>query len=36
VPDTANYFSILAEAMDDRVGFMLAVLDLQSRLVKAA
>ena len=36
VPDTANYFSILAEAMDDRVGFMLAVLDVQSRLVKAA
>jgi GNAT superfamily N-acetyltransferase len=36
VPDTPNYFSILAEAMDDRVGFMLAVLDLQSRLVKAA
>jgi GNAT superfamily N-acetyltransferase len=36
VPDTANYFSILAEAMDDRVGFMLAVFDLQSRLVKAA
>lgn len=36
VPDNANYFSILAEAVDDRVGFMLAVLDLQSRLVKAA
>jgi GNAT superfamily N-acetyltransferase len=36
VPDTANYFSILAEAMEDRVGFMMAVLDLQSRLVRAA
>lgn len=36
VPDGANYFSILAEAVEDRVGFMMAVLDLQSRLVKAA
>jgi GNAT superfamily N-acetyltransferase len=36
VPDNANYFSMLAEAMEDRVGFMLAVLDLQTRLVKAA
>jgi GNAT superfamily N-acetyltransferase len=36
VPDTPNYFSILAEAMEDRAGFMMAVLDLQSRLVKAA
>jgi len=36
VPDGANYFSMLAEAVDDRVGFMLAVLDLQTRLVRAA
>lgn len=36
VPDSANYFSILAEAVEDRVGFMMAVLDLQARLVKAA
>lgn len=36
VPDNANYFSILAEAVEDRVGFMLAVLDLQTRLAKAA
>jgi len=36
VPDNANYFSILAEAVEDRVGFMMAVLDLQTRLVKAA
>jgi GNAT superfamily N-acetyltransferase len=36
VPDTPNYFSILAEAAEDRVGFMIAVLELQSRLVRAA
>jgi GNAT superfamily N-acetyltransferase len=36
VPETANYFSILAEAMEDRVGFMMAVLDLQTRIVRAA
>ena len=29
VPVGPNYFSILAEAVDDRVGYMLAVLDLQ-------
>jgi GNAT superfamily N-acetyltransferase len=36
VPDTPNYFSILAEAAEDRVGFMIAVLELQSRWVRAA
>lgn len=36
LPDGPNYFSILAEAMDDRVGYMLAVLDINERLVKAA
>lgn len=36
VPDTPNYFSILQEAVEDRVGYMMAVLNLQSRLVKAA
>ena len=36
VPDGANYFSILAEAVDDRFGYMMAVLDLQRRAVKAA
>ncbi|MEW5965362.1 MAG: GNAT family N-acetyltransferase [Pseudomonadota bacterium] len=36
VPDGASYFSMLAEAVDDRVGFMLAVLDLKSRSIKAA
>jgi GNAT superfamily N-acetyltransferase len=36
VPQEPNYFSLLAEAMDDRVGYMLAVLDLQKRAVKAA
>ena len=36
VPDRANYFSLLAEAVEDRFGYMMAVLDLQSRVVKAA
>jgi GNAT superfamily N-acetyltransferase len=36
LPETPNYFSILAEAAEDRVGFMIAVLELQSRLVRAA
>lgn len=36
VPQNPNYFSILAEAVEDRVGFMMAVLDLQSRLMRAA
>lgn len=36
VPSTANYFSIMAEAVDDRVGYMMAVLDLQARAIKAA
>lgn len=36
VPREPNYFSILAEAVEDRMGFMMAVLDLQRRVVKAA
>jgi GNAT superfamily N-acetyltransferase len=36
VPEEPNYFSILAEAVEDRVGFMMAVLDLQTKAVKAA
>ncbi len=36
VPVESNYFSLFAEAMEDRVGYMLAVFDLQSRVVKAA
>jgi RimJ/RimL family protein N-acetyltransferase len=36
VPQEANYFSIIAEAVEDRTQFMMAVFDLQSRLVKAA
>ncbi len=36
VPQDPSYFSLLAEAMEDRVGYMLAVLDLQERLAKAA
>jgi RimJ/RimL family protein N-acetyltransferase len=36
LPEQSNYFSILAEAVEDRVGYMMAVFDLQKRLVKAA
>jgi GNAT superfamily N-acetyltransferase len=36
LPDTPNYFSIIAEAAEDRVGFMIAVLELHSRMVRAA
>ena len=36
VPDTPNYFSWLTEAMEDRVGYMLAVLDLSQRISRAA
>ena len=36
IPSGPDYFSLLAEAADDRVGYMMAVLDLQARLVKAA
>jgi len=36
VPDSPDYLSILAEAAEDRVGFMIAVLELQSRIVRAA
>lgn len=36
VPHEPNYFSLLAEAVEDRVGFMMAVLDLQRRALKAA
>jgi len=36
VPQGPNYFSIMAEAMDDRAGYLMAVLDLQSRVAKAA
>ena len=36
IPETPSYFSLLAEAMDDRVGYLMAVLDLQSRMTKAA
>jgi GNAT superfamily N-acetyltransferase len=36
VPMESNYFSILQEAVEDRVGYMMAVLDLQTRAVKAA
>jgi RimJ/RimL family protein N-acetyltransferase len=36
IPDGPNYFSIIAEAVEDRVGYMLAVLDLSARLRRAA
>lgn len=36
LPDSPNYFSMLAEAVEDRVGYMMAVLDLQKRMVRAA
>jgi RimJ/RimL family protein N-acetyltransferase len=36
VPENPDYFSMVAEAAEDRVGFMIAVLDLQSRLMRAA
>jgi len=36
VPDGANYFSLLAEAVEDRFGYMMAVLDLQRRVAKVA
>jgi hypothetical protein len=36
VPAEPNYFSLLAEAVEDRVGFMMTVIDLQRRAVKAA
>lgn len=36
VPIGPNYFSIMSEAVDDRMSFIMAVFDLQQRLVKAA
>jgi RimJ/RimL family protein N-acetyltransferase len=36
VPQDANYFTMIEEAVEDRVGYMMAVLDLQNRLVQAA
>lgn len=36
VPSGPDYFTLMAEAVDDRVGFMLAVLEIQSRAIKAA
>jgi RimJ/RimL family protein N-acetyltransferase len=36
VPQEPNYFSLLAEAVDDRVGFMMAVFDVQRRVLRAA
>jgi len=36
VPVDPNYFSMLAEAVDDRVSFIMAVLDLRERISRAA
>lgn len=36
MPEGPNYFSIMAEAAEDRVGFMIAVLELHTRMVRAA
>jgi len=36
LPSHPNYFSMVAEAAEDRVGFIIAILDLQSRLMRAA
>ena len=36
LPETADYLSMVTDAAEDRVGFMIAVLDLQSRMVRAA
>jgi GNAT superfamily N-acetyltransferase len=36
IPEEPNYFSLLAEAVEDRVGFMMTVFDLQRRVVAAA
>lgn len=36
VPIGPSYFSVLAEELEDRVGYMLAVLDLRGRLTRAA
>ena len=36
VPQTPDYFSVISEAAEDRVGFMIAVLELHNRLVRAA
>ena len=36
VPQTPDYFTIMAEEVDDRMGFMMAVLDLPVSIVRAA
>jgi len=36
LPEQPSYFSLIAEAAEDRVGFMIAVLELQQRMVRAA
>jgi RimJ/RimL family protein N-acetyltransferase len=36
VPQTPDYVSVISEAAEDRVGFMIAVLELHNRWVRAA
>lgn len=35
VPEDPNYFSIMAEAVEDRVGFMMAIFDLNGSIAKS-
>ena len=36
LPSGPDYVSVMTEALEDRVGYLLAVLDLQVRIAKAA
>ena len=36
LPPQPDYLSLVKEAAEDRLGFIIAVLDLQARLVRAA
>jgi hypothetical protein len=36
LPAQPSYLSLVTEAAEDRMGFIIAVLDLQARMVRAA
>lgn len=36
LPDGPDYFSLMTEAVEDRTGYMMAVLDLRNRMMSAA
>jgi hypothetical protein len=36
LPAQPNYLSLVTEVAEDRMGFIIAVLDLQARMVRAA